>query len=145
MAITQTLTTSFKVELLQGVHNFGPTSPNTFKIALYSSTATLNADTTAYGIPTNEVTGTGYTTGGATLTISTSPTSGGTTTAYISFNNAVWTGATFTAAGALIYNSTQSNKAVAVLNFGGNKTPFASTFTIQFPSATSTSAIIRID
>lgn len=144
MAITQTLTTSFKIELLQGVHNFGPTSPNTFKIALYSSTATLNADTTAYST-TNEITGTGYTAGGVTLTISQSPTNGGTgTTAYINFSNAVWSSASFTAAGALIYNSSQSNKAVAVLNFGGNKTPSASVFTIQFPAATSSTAIIRI-
>lgn len=140
--ITQTLTTSFKVELLQGVHNFGPTSPNTFKIALYSSTASLGADTTVYSA-TDEVTGTGYTAGGNTLTISTSPTSGG-TTAYVSFDNAVWTGASFTAGGALIYNASQSNKAVAVLNFGSNKTPSNGTFTVQFPTASSTTAIIRI-
>lgn len=140
--ITQTLTTSFKVELLQGVHNFGPTSPNTFKIALYSSTASLGADTTVYSA-TDEVTGTGYTAGGNTLTISTSPTSGG-TTAYVSFDNAVWTGASFTAGGALIYNASQSNKAVAVLNFGSNKTPSNGTFTIYFPSALYTTAIIRI-
>lgn len=140
--ITQTLTTSFKVELLQGVHNFGPTSPDTFKIALYDSTASLGADTTVYSTD-GEITGTGYTAGGATLTISTSPTAGGTTTAYVSFAPVTWTSASFTAAGALIYNSTQSGKAVAVLNFGNNKTA-SGTFTIQFPTATSTTAIIRI-
>ena len=128
---------------LQGVHNFGPTSPNTFKIALYSSTASLGANTTVYST-TGEVTGTGYTAGGNTLTISTFPTAGGTTTAYINFDNAVWTSASFTAGGALIYNSTQGNKAVAVLNFGGNKTPSNGTFTVQFPAASSTTAIIRV-
>lgn len=140
--ITQTLTTSFKIELLQGVHNFGPTSPNTFKIALYSSTATLNADTTVYSSD-GEVSGTGYTAGGNTLTISTSPTAGGTTVAYVGFDNSVWSGASFTAAGALIYNSTQGGKAVAVLNFGSNKIANG-TFTVQFPAATSTTAIIRV-
>jgi hypothetical protein len=140
--ITQTLTTSFKVELLQGVHNFGPTSPNTFKIALYDGTASLGADTTVYGTA-GEITGTGYTAGGNTLTISTSPTSGG-TTAYVNFADTTWSGALFTAAAALIYNSSQSNKAVAVLNFGGDKSANASDFTIQFPSSTSTAAIIRI-
>lgn len=141
--ITQTLTTSFKVELLQGVHNFGPTSPNTFYIALYSSTASLGAATTIYTTG-NEISGTGYTAGGIPLTISTTPTSGNSTVAYVSFSPAVWTSAAFTAAGALIYNYSQSNKAVAVLNFGGNKTPTNGIFTVTFPLATSTSAIIRI-
>lgn len=142
--ITQTLTTSFKVELLQGVHNFGPTSPNTFKIALYDGTASLGADTTVY-TTAGEITGAGYTASGNTLTISTSPTSGSSgTTAYISFDPIDWTGASFTAAGALIYNNTQGDKAVAVLNFGGVKSPTAGTFTVTFPAATSTSAIIRI-
>lgn len=142
--ITQTLTTSFKVELLQGVHNFGPTSPNTFKIALYSSAASLNADTTVY-TTAEEITGTGYTAGGQTLSISVPPTSGtsGGTVAYVSFTDAVWTGANFVTAGALIYNSTQGNKAVAVLNFGNNKTA-SGTFTIQFPGSTATTAIIRV-
>lgn len=146
MAITQTLTTSFKVELLQGVHNFGPTSPNTFKIALYTSTASLNADTTAYtSVGEVSSSGTGYTAGGETLVISTSPTNGGSgTTAYVSFSDVTWISAAFTAVGALIYNTTQGGKSVAVLNFGGDKTPTASTFTVQFPSATSTAAIIRI-
>ena len=140
--ITQTLTTSFKIELLQAVHNFGPTSPNTFKIALYSSTASLGADTALYSTD-GEITGTGYTAGGKILTISTSPTSGSTTTAYVSFDPAVWTGASFTTTGALIYNSTQGNKAVAVLNFGNNKTA-SGTFTVTFPTATATTAIIRV-
>lgn len=143
MAITQTLTTSFKVELLQGVHNFGPTSPNVFKVALYAPTATLGADTTVYS-STGEVSSTGYAAGGATLTISTSPTSGGTTTAYVNFDNVTWTGVSFTAGGALIYNSTQSNKAVAVLNFGGSKTIVNGAFTVQFPASLATSAIVRI-
>lgn len=141
--ITQTLTTSFKVELLQGVHNFGPTSPNTFKIALYYSTASLGADTTVYNSTGELPTANGYTQTGKTLTISQAPTSGGTTTAYVSFNPAIWTGASFTAAGALIYNSTQGNKAVAVLNFGNNKTA-SGTFTITFPTASATTAIIRV-
>ena len=142
MAINQTLTTSFKVELLQGVHNFGPTSPNTFKIALYSNTASLDATTTVYSA-TGEITGTGYVAGGQTLTINPSPASGASTTAYVSFNPVSWSGASFTAAGALIYNSTQSGKAVAVLNFGGLKIANG-TFTVTFPTADSTSAIIRI-
>jgi len=144
MAITQTLTTSFKTELLQGLHNFGPTSPNTFKIALYSSTAALNAATTVY-TTTGEVTGANYTAGGKTLTISTTPTtaSGG-TTAFVGFADISWTLATFTTAGALIYNSTNGNRAVAVLNFGGSKTSTSGVFTVQFPAATDTTAIIRI-
>jgi len=142
MSITQTLTTSFKTELLEAIHNFGPTSPNVFKIALYSSTATLNAATTAY-TSAGEITGTGYTAGGVTVGVSTSPTSSG-TTAYLGFSDVSWPLATFTAAGALIYNSTQSNRSVAVLNFGGNKTVTSTTFTIQFPTPTASSAIIRI-
>jgi hypothetical protein len=144
MSITQTLTTSFKTELLQGLHNFGPTSPNTFKIALYSSTAALNAATTVY-TSTGEVTGTNYTAGGKILTITTTPTtaSGG-TTAYVGFADISWVAATITAAGALIYNFTNGNRAVAVLNFGGNKTSSGPAFTVQFPAATDTTAIIRI-
>jgi hypothetical protein len=145
--ITQTLTTSFKIELLQGVHNFGTTiSPydgDDFYIALYDSTASLGADTTEYSTTGELVTANGYTAGGQLLTVSTSPTAGTSTTAYVSFDNAEWTSASFTAAGALIYNSTQGNKSVAVLNFGNDKTANG-TFTITFPSATSTTAIIRI-
>ncbi len=147
MSILQTATTSFKVELLQGVHNFGPTSPNTFKIALYTADANLNAGTTVYS-SSNEVVGTGYTAGGNTLTISTSPTSGNNTynipTAYISFANTSWAGASFTARAALIYNSTQGNKSVAVLDFGSDKTVSNNTFLITFPTADPNSAIVRI-
>lgn len=145
MAITQCIPTSFKVDILSGQQNFSSLSggPNTFKIALYTSSATLDANTTAY-TTTNEVTGTGYTAGGATLSISTAPTSSG-TTAYISFSNATWSASTITARGALIYNNTLAGKnAVAILDFGSDKSTVASTFTVQFPTASSTSAIIRI-
>lgn len=148
MAITQAMATSFKVEILDGIHNFGTgvvrasTAADTFKIALYTSSATLDASTTAY-TTSNEVTGTGYTAGGNTLTISVVPTSSG-TTAYLSFSSTSWTTATITARGALIYNSTQSNKAVAVLDFGSDKTSTAGTFQINFPTADASNAIIRI-
>jgi hypothetical protein len=147
MTIAQTATTSFKVELLQAVHNFGPTSPNTFKVALYTAAANLGATTTIY-TTSNEVTGTGYTAGGNTLVISTSPTAsnntGGVPTAYASFTNSSWTNATFTARGALIYNSTQGNKSVAVLDFGSDKTVNNDTFQIIFPTPDANSAIVRI-
>jgi len=147
MALFQTATTSFKVELLQGVHNFGPTSPDTFYIALYTGNASLGADTTEYTTD-NEVTGTGYSAGGIALTISQSPTSGvnlqKVPTAYVSFSPAVWAGATFIARGALIYNQTQSNKSVAVLDFGSDKTVTSQTFTVTFPAATADDAIVRI-
>lgn len=147
MSILQTATTSFKVELLQGVHNFGPTSPDTFKIALYTAAADLGYATTVYST-SNEVTGAGYTAGGNTLTISTSPTSGNNSlnvpTAYISFSNTSWTGATFTARAALIYNVTEGNKSVAVLDFGSDKTVSNDTFQIIFPTADANSAIVRI-
>ena len=147
MAIQQTATTSFKVELLQAVHNFGPTSPNTFKIALYTASSSIGPTTTVYST-TNEVVGTGYTAGGNTLVISTSPTSGNNSssvpTAYISFNNTSWTNATFTARGALIYNETQGNKSVAVLDFGSDKTVSNDTFQIIFPTPDANSAIVRI-
>ena len=139
MAITQSLATSFKVQLLQGTQNF---SSNTFKIALYTSSATLDSTTTVY-TTSNEVTGTGYTAGGNTLVVSTTPTSSG-TTAFISFTNTSWTTATFTARGALIYNVTNSNAAVAVFDFGADKTVVGGTFTITFPTADASNAIIRI-
>jgi hypothetical protein len=148
MAITQAMATSFKVQILDGVHNFGTgvvrasTAADTFKIALYTSSATLDASTTAY-TTSNEVVGTGYTAGGNTLTVSVVPTSSG-TTAYLSFSNTSWSTATITARGALIYNSTQSNAAVAILDFGSDKTSTAGTFTIVFPTADATDAIIRI-
>ena len=149
MTIAQTATTSFKVELPQGVHNFGPTSPDTFKIALYTAAATLDATTTVY-TTTGEVSssGTGYTAGGNTLTISVTPVaannSAGTPTSYWSFANTTWSGASFTARGALIYNSTEDNKSVAVLDFGSDKTVSNTTFQIVFPTPDANSAIVRI-
>lgn len=148
MAITQAMATSFKVEILTAYHNFGTTvtragtGADTFKIALYTSSATLSAATTSYSV-TNEVSGTGYSAGGNTLTVSQVPTSTS-TTAWLDFADTTWTTATITANGALIYNSTQSNRAVAVLAFGGDKTSTAGDFTIVFPTADSTNAIIRI-
>jgi len=143
MAIYQGATTSFKVQLAQGLHNFGPTSPNTFYIALYTSSAALSATTTVY-TSVGEVTGSGYTAGGQQLVITQTPTSGTTgTTAYWSFANAVWNPAAFTARGALIYNQTQGNASVCVLDFGSDIT-CANTFTVQFPTVTNTTAILRI-
>ena len=139
MAITQAMCTSFKVDLLDGEHDFGA---DTFKIALYTSSASLDSTTTAYSA-TNETSGTGYTAGGNTLTVSVTPTSSS-TTAYISFSNTTWSTASITARGALIYNSTNGNKAVAVLDFGSDKTSTAGDFTIQFPAADASNAIIRI-
>ena len=146
MSIVQTATTSFKVQLAQGLHNFGPTSPNTFNIALFTSLATLNAATTQYSTQlVGEVVGTGYTQGGQILTINQTPTSGSTggTVAYWSFANAVWNPAAFTARGALIYNASQSNASVCILDFGADKT-CTNSFTIQFPTAVASSAILRI-
>lgn len=141
--ISQSMTTSFKVGLLNGSFNFGSGTSQVFKIALYTSSASIGAGTTAYST-TNEVTGTGYTAGGNTLTVSVVPTSSG-TTAYLSFSDTTWTTATITARGALIYlaNGT-TNPSVAVLDFGGDKTSTAGNFTIQFPTADASSAIIRI-
>jgi hypothetical protein len=142
MAISQAMCTSFKVEILQAVHNFTQPGGNTFKIALYQSSATLGAATTAY-TTSGEVPSTGnYTAGGNTLTAVT-PTSSG-TTAYTDFADTTWSNATITANGALIYNSSASDKAVAVLAFGGDKTSTNGDFTIVFPTADATNAIIRI-
>lgn len=142
MAITQSLCTSFKVDLLAGTMDFTSGTGDTFKMALYTSSATIGPTTTAYSA-TNEISGTGYTAGGNTLVVSQSPTSGG-TTAFISFSNTTWTSASFTCRGALIYNSSQSNKAVAVFDFGSDKTVVAGTFTVSFPVADATNAVIRI-
>jgi hypothetical protein len=148
MAITQAMATSFKVDILNGVHAFGTTvtrgstAADTFKIALYTSSATLDSTTTAYSV-TNEVSGTGYSAGGNTLSVSQVPTSTS-TTAWLDFADTTWSSATITANGALIYNSSQSNKAVAVLAFGGDKTSTNGDFTIVFPTADSSNAIIRI-
>jgi hypothetical protein len=130
---------SFKTGLMNGTFNF---TSGTFKIALYTNAATLDATTTAY-TSTGEVVATGYTAGGLTLTIAQTPTVGNSgNTAYISFNNAIWTSA-LTARGALIYQSGSGNPAVCVLDFGADKTSTA-TFTVQFPVVSNTSAIIRI-
>ena len=139
MAITQSITTSFKSEVLQAVHNFASSGGDTFKIALYSSSANLSSATTVY-TTSGEITGTGYTAGGKTLTNLGVATSG--TTAYSSWSNISWTTSTITASGALIYNASKGNKAVAVLNFGGDYSTTASTFTVTFPSNTSTTAVI---
>jgi len=145
MAITSAVCTSFKVELLKGVHNFTATTGNTFKIALYTSSASLGAGTTAYSA-SNEITnssGTAYTAGGATLTSVTPTTSS--TTAVCDFADVSYTSASFTANGALIYNDTASgDPACAVIAFGSDKTVTSGTFTIQFPTADATNAIIRI-
>ena len=140
MAISQAMCTSFKVGLLQGLHDFRTTG-NTFKIALFTSAATLGASTTAYAT-TNEVSGTGYTAGGNTLS-KVNPTSSG-TTAFTDFADTTWSSATITANGALIYDTTASNAAVVVLAFGGDKTSTNGDFTIQFPTADASNAIIRI-
>jgi hypothetical protein len=146
MAISQAMCTSFKVQLLSGAQNFNTGTTKVYKIALFTSSATLDAGTTTYsGSTTGEVAnGGGYTTGGNTLTVSQIPTNGGSgTTAFISFANTTWSAATITARGALIYNSTDDT-AVAVLDFGSDKTSTAGDFTINFPTANATDAIIRI-
>lgn len=141
MAITQAMCTSFKQALLDGEMDFSSDTAQTFKIALYTSSATLDATTTAYSA-TNEVSGTGYTAGGNTLTVVAPTTSG--TTAYLDFADTTWSTATITARGALIYKSGGTNPAVAVLDFGGDKTSTAGDFTIQFPAAAAGTAIIRV-
>lgn len=142
MAITQAMCTSFKKELMTGTHNFTASTGNTFKIALYTSSATLSAATTAY-TATNEVSGTGYTAAGNTLTNVTPTTSG--TTAYTDFADTTWSTATITARGALIYNDTAAgDPSVIVLDFGSDKTSTAGDFTIVFPTADASNAIIRI-
>ena len=142
MAITQAMCTSFKQALLDGEMDFSSDTAQSYKIALYTSSASLDAATTAY-TTSNEVTGTGYTAGGNTLSISTNPTTGG-TTAFLSFNTTTWTTATITARGALIYQAGGSTPAVAVLNFGSDKGSSAGDFQITFPAANATDAIIRI-
>jgi hypothetical protein len=140
MSISQAMTNSFKVQLLNGQHNF---SANTFKLALYTSSATINENTTAYSA-TNEVASTGnYSAGGNTLSVSVTPTNTG-NVAFISFTNTSWANATITANGALIYNSNLSNAAVCVLAFGGDKTSTNGTFAVNFPTADASNAIIRL-
>ena len=145
MAISQAMCTSFKQELLEGKHNF-LSGGHTFNLALYTSSATLDATTTDYSV-TNEVSGTGYSAGGAALT-NVNPASSG-TTAFTDFNDLTFSAATITANGALIYNTTTgggsgTTEAVVVLAFGGDKTSTAGDFTIQFPTADASNAIIRI-
>jgi hypothetical protein len=135
--IVQTQTTSFKAELYEGIHDL---IDDTIKIALFNANADLTASTTAYST-NQEVTGTGYTAGGNTLTGATVRSSG--TTAYVSFDNTSWSSASFTSRGALIYNSSKANRSVAVLNFGSDKIVANGTLTIEFPSNDVTSAILR--
>jgi hypothetical protein len=136
------LCTSFKVELLKGVHDFSAAGGDTFKIALYTNSATFTAATTAY-TASNEVSGPGYTAGGNTLT-NVDPTSSG-TTAFLDFSDTTWSAATITARGALIYNSSAAgNPTVAVLDFGADKTSTAGDFTVVFPTADASNAIVRI-
>ena len=142
MTITQAMPTSFKKELLQAVHDFTASTGDVFKIALFTSAASLDAATTVYSTSNEVANGNGYTTGGNTLS-NVTPTTGG-TTAYTDFADTTWANATITANGALIYNSSESNKAVAVLAFGGDKTSTAGDFTIVFPVDNATNAIIRI-
>ena len=141
MSITSALCTSFKQEILVGTHNFTASSGNTFKLALYTSSATLNASTTAYST-SNEVSGTGYTAAGAALTNITPTT--GSTTAFCDFVDLTFSSSSITANGALIYNDTQSDKAVCTLAFGGDKQSTDGDFSIQFPTADASNAIIRI-
>ena len=144
MAISSAICNSFKQEILVGTHNFTASTGDTFKIALFTSSATLGASTTAYS-SLNETTndaGTAYTAGGENLT-SVTPVLDS-STAVCDFDNVSWTSATFTANGALIYNSSQSNKAVCAIAFGGDKTATNGTFTVQFPTADASNAIIRI-
>jgi hypothetical protein len=142
MAITQAMCTSFKKELMEAKHNFLNSGGNTFKIALYTSSATLSAATTAYSA-TNEVSGTNYTAAGNTLT-RVNPASSG-TTAYTDFADTTWSSSTITANGAVIYNDTASgDPSVIVLAFGADKSSSAGDFTITFPTADASAAIIRI-
>lgn len=139
-AITSAISTSFKVELGTATHNFTNSTGDTFKVALFTSSATLGASTTAYAT-TNEITGTGYTAGGVTVTSST-PTSSG-TTALWDFTDAQWTSATFTANGSQLYNSSKSNKSVFIIAFGSDQSVSSGTFTIQWPTPDASNAIIR--
>lgn len=137
MALTAAVTNSYKTEILSGTH----LSTDTYKFALFPSTATLNASTTAYS-STGEVTGTGYTAGGATLTGFAVTLD--TATGVLTFSNPTWPSSTITARGGLLYNSTKANKSVAVVDFGSDVTSTAGTFTVQFPTANASTGLIRI-
>jgi len=139
MAISSAVCTSFKEELLGGVHDL---DTDVLKIALYTSSASLDATTTIYSSVNEVANGNGYTTGGETLAGATISTSG--TTAFVDFTDVTWSSATITAAGALIYNSSQSDKAIAVLSFGGDKTSTDGDFTVQFPTADASNAVLRL-
>lgn len=141
MAISQALCLSFKTEMVQGLHDFTASTGDVFKIALFTSAANLGANTTVYS-SSGEVTGTGYSAGGATLTTITPVLSG--STAIVDFADVTWTGATFTARGALIYNSTNGDRAVMVLDFGADKTVTSGNFTITMPVPDASNAILRI-
>jgi len=145
MAFTGNYTcTSFKIALLDGEMDFSSDTSQAFKIALYTSDATLDATTTAYSV-TNEVSGTGYTAGGNTLTIGTNPKSDtGSTVAYLNFSSTTWTSSSITARGALIYKSGGTTPAIAVLDFCADKTTLNETFGVTFPVAGATTAIIRV-
>ena len=142
MAITSTLTTSFKKELLEATHNFSASGGNSFKLALYTSSATMGAATTAYST-NQEASGTNYSAGGSALT-NIAPTSGG-TTGFTDFSDLTFGTASITARGCMIYNDTASgDPAVAVFDFGADKTSTAGSFTITFPTADASNAVIRI-
>jgi len=144
MAISSAICNSFKQEILVGTHNFTASSGNAFKLALYTSSASMGASTTAYS-SSNEISntsGSAYSAGGKTITSVTPALDG--STACCDFADVSWTSASFTANGCLIYNDTQSDKACAVIAFGGDKTVSSGTFTIQFPTADASNAIIRI-
>lgn len=147
MALTQTQCTSFKVELAKGIHNFTASTGDVFKIALFAAVdsivGTYGADTTNYSEMTaDEVVGTGYVPGGTTLTNITPVADDG--TAVISFSPASWPNSTLSSCGAMIYNSSDSNRAVCILSFGADKTSSNTTFLVTFPSATADSAVLRI-
>lgn len=138
MALTQCMISSFKAELLGGIHDL---DTDTIKLALFTSAATLNTSTTAYAT-TNEVVGTGYTAGGNALTSPVISVDG--TTAIVDFADTTWSAATITARGGLIYNASKANRAIAVLDFGADKTSTAGDFTVVMPAAAATTALIRI-
>lgn len=138
MALTQCMVSSFKAELLGGIHDL---DTDTIKLALFTSAATLNTSTTAYAT-TNEVVGTGYTAGGNALTSPVISVDG--TTAIVDFADTTWSAATITARGGLIYNASKANRAIAVLDFGADKTSTAGDFTVVMPAAAATTALIRI-
>jgi hypothetical protein len=145
MAITtNAITNSFKEDLLNGLHDFAVSTGDVYKLALYNSSATIGADTTSYAVGISGQVGDSgqYSAGGGALVNALVSVNG--TTAFVDFDDLSFTGVTLTARGALIYNTSESSKSVCVLDFGGDKTATAGTFTIQFPDANNTQAIIRI-